>query len=193
MIRFCIDPGHGGPATGIVRDRLVEKDINLMLAEELAYSFTAISDRLQISMTRTDDSELTLTERGDASDEAAADLVISIHVNGHAKTSVHGADLFYSPGDRVARDVAKEIAVSMPRELQTGRVWEASARPGDPSSSWLERPHRVIKPHNAPVVLVECGYASNLNDRNYILRPWARSSIVNAIRAGVCRFSKWST
>jgi N-acetylmuramoyl-L-alanine amidase len=79
-----VDAGHGGPDFGMngpigSTHPIYEKDITLAVAKKLS---TALQDRgIQVVMTRTRDTLIALSDRGQIANEAHGNLFVSIHVN----------------------------------------------------------------------------------------------------------------
>ena len=79
-ITVCIDPGHGGSAKGAVsHSGLLEKDINLMLANDIRYALTNAGFR--VVMTREDDRDVDLFARPAVAIMNDCDLFVSVHHN----------------------------------------------------------------------------------------------------------------
>jgi N-acetylmuramoyl-L-alanine amidase len=90
-----IDPGHGGKDHGKTgASGLLEKDVNLMLAE-------AIRDRLEreldvdVVLTREDDRLLSLTNRAEIANESGGDLFVSIHCNSWFSERTGGFEAYF--------------------------------------------------------------------------------------------------
>lgn len=83
--RIVLDPGHGGRWTGAggVSSGVFEKDLVLEIARELA---GLLVDELgcEVVLTREGDYAVGLRERARLADELAADLFVSVHLNGGA-------------------------------------------------------------------------------------------------------------
>jgi N-acetylmuramoyl-L-alanine amidase len=90
-----IDPGHGGKDNGKTgRSGLLEKDVNLMLAN-------AIRDRIErelgldVVLTREDDRLLSLTQRTEVANEMGGDLFVSIHCNSWFSERAGGFEAYF--------------------------------------------------------------------------------------------------
>lgn len=207
MIRVFLDYGHGGLNFGACwppepqredgtsetaaarahawakarrewRPELVEKHLTYDIGTATLHSL--LTSRIEVSTSRKGDEEISLAKRGVLSQQANADLVISIHVNANENPEHRGAYALHWPGNDVGRMVADTISVTMPRELRTGRVFAAD-------DDW-PRVRNVIGRHRVTSVLVECGYVSNPQDREFLKSSGAYELIACAIRAGVFRF-----
>jgi N-acetylmuramoyl-L-alanine amidase len=90
-----LDPGHGGKDYGKTGSSgLLEKDVNLMVAE-------ALRDRieeelgLEVVLTREDDRLLSLTRRTEIANEAQGDLFISVHCNSWFSEQTGGFEAYF--------------------------------------------------------------------------------------------------
>jgi len=121
-----IDPGHGGKDPGAIgRKGLKEKDINLKIALRLESLMTK-QTRLEVVMTRKDDSYISLAKRTEIANRHEADLFISIHCNASKKSDARGFETYFLS---VAK-TDEERAVAL-RENLSVRFDEPSV---DPSS-----------------------------------------------------------
>lgn len=94
--RVVIDPGHGGQdrgAPGYFKG-VYEKDIVLSLAKKLAAKLTKELD-LEVIMTRSDDTFITLEERTQMANRKKADLFISIHTNASRDKRAYGIETYF--------------------------------------------------------------------------------------------------
>ncbi len=76
---ILIDAGHGGHDTGASQGSLNEKDVNLKLALELKQALE--KHGIKVSLTRSVDQELELSERAVKVQQAGADCVVSLHLD----------------------------------------------------------------------------------------------------------------
>ena len=88
----CIDAGHGGTDPGCVsRDKKTyESKIALDIALKLSEKIRAGYPGVNVVMTRSTDTFITLGGRADIANKKNADLFISIHVNTAASASANG-------------------------------------------------------------------------------------------------------
>ena len=158
---IVIDAGHGG------EDGTKEKDLNLLVAQSLADILTAAG--YDVRMTRTDDrllydlyGDLTdykghkktydLRNRLRFTEEAGADLLISIHMNKFPQSQYSGLQVYYSPNAPESRTVAEVIRNYTKLYLQPENERETKA-----ATSSIYLLHRIQR----PAVMVECGFLSN--------------------------------
>lgn len=86
---IVLDPGHGGKDYGACENGAREKDINLAVAKKLRSLIDEELKNVEVVMTRSTDTYLTLQQRADVANEAGGDLFMSIHVNSIDKKSRH--------------------------------------------------------------------------------------------------------
>jgi len=79
MKRVCINPGHGGSQPGAVYGNLLEKDVNLKVAQYVVEGLNAVDPEIWVGMTRTYDRTMTLQEVCDFSNNMNVDCFVSIH------------------------------------------------------------------------------------------------------------------
>lgn len=131
-----LDAGRGGANHGAQGPTgLLEKDITLQVATEAGRLIEELLG-MQVTLTRSDDSDLPLEARAAAANRAGADLFISISAGGSLGGTPRGFQTFYfddlqgSPG--VAREPARERDLAregVPRRHETGArpqliVWD---------------------------------------------------------------------
>ena len=165
---IVIDAGHGGEDGGASgEDGTKEKDLNLLVAQSLADILTAAG--YDVRMTRTDDrllydlyGDLTdytghkktydLCNRLRFTEEAGADLLLSIHMNKFPQPQYSGLQVYYSPNAPESRTVAEVIRNYTKLYLQPENERETKA-----ATSSIYLLHRIQR----PAVMVECGFLSN--------------------------------
>src|SRR5690606_15538234 len=94
LYRIVIDPGHGGKDSGALNNSLKLKEKYLAL--DLANRVKSRLEKLgyKVSLTRTDDTFIGLSERAAIANRAGADLFLSLHFNAVDAASVDGIETF---------------------------------------------------------------------------------------------------
>ncbi|MCU0611711.1 MAG: N-acetylmuramoyl-L-alanine amidase [Candidatus Eisenbacteria bacterium] len=118
---IVIDPGHGGHDPGAVGLKgTKEKDITLEVGRRLA----ARLDRAgfaRVSLTRTDDSYLNLSDRTAVANQYGADLFVSLHCNANENRKAVGSETFFcseaASSEEAERVAAFENSFAEPEEL----------------------------------------------------------------------------
>ena len=114
--RIVVDAGHGGKDPGAVGPSgVLEKDVTLMLAKELAKELTR-QIGCEVILTRSDDVYLPLEERTAIANKVGADLFVSLHANANRNRKAYGIETYYlnfSKNDKAAAVVARENGTSL--------------------------------------------------------------------------------
>lgn len=160
---LILDPGHGGIDGGaIAYNGVKESDLNL----EIALRLRDLSEFYGVPtlLTREDDSRRTdilsysehedLVHRAELINGVGGGICMSIHQNMFPTSQPSGAQVLYGPGGE-----SKRLG-----ELTQSRIVSAlqpeNRRLAEPASSGLFLTSHV----DCPVILVECGFLSNLSD-----------------------------
>ena len=174
---FLIDPGHGGEDGGAESDGVLEKDLNLTVARNLADICTILGH--SVSLTRNTDTMLydafddledysgkkktyDLKNRLRMGEESGAALFISIHMNKFPQQSSRGLQVYYSKNTPQSENAARLI-----QNYAKNYLMPWNAREIKPATSAIYLLHRI----QIPAVLVECGFLSNGEDRQNLTDP----------------------
>ncbi|MFI5913897.1 N-acetylmuramoyl-L-alanine amidase [Dactylosporangium sp. NPDC051541] len=182
--RIVIDPGHGGPDTGnVVPDgplRWVEADLVYDLAARLEGRLAAAGMRVNLTRGPHPTGPVSDRDRVHIANELGADLLISIHIDGHSTPLADGVATYHygsvsGPtsvvGERLAGLVQREIVV------RTG-LRDCHAHP----KTW-----ELLRLTKMPAVRVDVGYLTSPSDRQQLIDPAFRDRVVEAIMAAVQR------
>lgn len=175
--KIIIDAGHGGEDGGaVVQDNIVEKDINLAIAQKTneflsLFGFQTYmvrdSDKLiydSDSKTQRQKKNSDLRNRLSLMNKFENCLYISIHQNKYEDSRIWGAQTFYSPNDEKSPILAEFIQSSIISLTQPNN-----------KRTIKKTGTNVFVIYNAtkPAIMVECGFMSNndellkLKDNNY--------------------------
>jgi N-acetylmuramoyl-L-alanine amidase CwlD len=175
---IVIDPGHGGSDDGAMHNGLVEKQLNLNVAERL--KALLIARGWLVKMTRETDVDVfapndsahdELQARCDVSNQAGARLFISIHTNSFTTSELSGTTTFYYKSDSygLADAVHARLAASLP-----------TADDGIRKENFY-----VIHHTTAPAILVEMAFLSNPGDAQLLKTDAFLQKIAVGIANGV--------
>ena len=161
-----IDAGHGGRDGGAVGESgVLEKDLNLMIAQKLRDLLTAAG--VDCVMTREEDrlvcdesdpalkgkmKQTDLKNRLQIAKDNPSARFISIHMNKFPQEKYFGLQVYYSKNDPQSFELAKEIQENTRKYLQVQNA--RKVKPADSKIYLLDRAE-------SPAVLVECGFLSN--------------------------------
>ncbi len=176
---IAIDPGHGGRDPGGVVGDVLEKDVNLQIAERLAALVTA-QPGLKPFLTRDRDVTVPNLDRLKAAEAAGAVLYLSIHTNSYSDPGVHGAETLVDdtrpkdgPSWLLAESVQKDVTAA------TG----ARDRGVRTQSLYLE--HTKL-----PAVSVEVGFLTSSEEGAKLLDPTYQDKIAHGLLNGIISYLK---
>ena len=170
-----IDPGHGGKDPGMVTvNGILEKRVVLHVARAVRQRLVAAG--VAVVMTRADDRFIELEERARIANRAGADLFVSIHADSAPNRSARGHTIY------VARAASGESLAA------ADKIDARLAGMGVHSRGVRRANFRVLVKTTCPAVLVEVGYLSNRAEARKLASSSYRSSIADAVAAGVLAF-----
>ncbi len=187
-----IDPGHGGEDGGAVGNHLgtLEKDINLMIAQEL-HNLLLLTD-IDSAMTRTED--VMLYREGQESNKKMHDIrnralfvnqysnpvFVSIHQNKFPLEKYSGLQVYYSKNHGDSKTIAENIQNKTIQTIQNGN-----------SRKTKQAGRSIYLMHNlkCPAVLVECGFLSNRNEEALLNDEEYRKKIAFVIFSSIIDYA----
>ena len=173
---IVVDPGHGGSATGAVYEGVRESDLNLAIAKKTAKALEALGAK--VVMTRSDDRDLTLTQRTDLANRLKADLFLSVHCNS-SPTNFQATGIYtaYHGDSRQGRALADLLRQTMMQS--TG-----AADMGTHDRSDLA----VLRTSRMPASLVECGYMSTPAELSLLQQSGYQDLLAQGIARGAALY-----
>ena len=106
---IVIDPGHGGPDNGAMVGGVIEKDVTLAFAKQLAVKLEA-SGRFNVIMSRATDVFVPLSERVRIARSAGAALMISVHADTLPEAADVSGATVYTVSDKASDAYAAKVA-----------------------------------------------------------------------------------
>lgn len=181
---IVIDPGHGGPDPGtVVQDgatRWTEAELAYDLATRLEGRLAAAGMRVHLTRGPALTEALPDLARADLANQLGADLLISIHIDGHANPEANGvATYHFGTGNGVTSTIGEHLAGLVQREIV--------ARTGLLDCRTHAKTWELLRLTRMPAVRVEAGYLTSPTDRARLVDPRTRDTIVEAIIAAVQR------
>ncbi|PUA38501.1 N-acetylmuramoyl-L-alanine amidase [Paenibacillus elgii] len=170
--RVYIDPGHGGKDNGASSlNKRYEKDFVLSLGQKVT-ALLEKEPKIEVTMTRSNDTFIELDERPNMANNADADLFVSIHANSAGSETVGGTETYYWTEQSL--DFAK---------LMHKYLLEAT---GFPDRKVKQERFVVIKKSTMPAVLLEVGFLTNRAEEEQMYQDAFQNkvaaSIVTAIK-----------
>ena len=190
-ITVIIDAGHGGEDGGAEVDGILEKDINLSIADKLADTLRLCGVRVteirDEDISVYDDSAQTLREkkvpdlkhRVEIVNGSENNILVSIHQNKFDNSAFSGAQVFYSSNNDKSRVLAGSIRNSVVSLLQNDNTRELK-----PANSDIY----LLDNATVPAVIVECGFLSNDEERAKLLDSGYQSEMAYSIAMGVLEY-----
>ena len=215
--RIVIDPGHGGKDPGCKSyGKSKEKNITLSLAKRLA-SRLKKEIGCEVLLTRNKDAFLTLEQRTAIANMEKADLFISLHVNAHKDTRIHGLETYFlnmATDQQAVMVAARENATSeksisdlqtilndlmmntkiressrLAHQVQQGMVGGAKhCYKGIRNLGVKQAPFYVLIGAQMPAVLVEVGFLSNGTERKRLMSKAYQERLAAGICEGIKRY-----
>lgn len=193
-----IDPGHGGFDGGAVaKDGTSEKNINLAVALELREILKEYP--VKVIMTREKDESLDagaesvkgrkqsdLKKRKEIIEEAKANLTISIHLNSYTSDeSVYGAQVFYPKEEQKRTDEETYVKISKEYAQSVQKSLESNISDGRERKAMEKNDTYLFKNIKTPMILVECGFLSNLEECNKLKKAEYQGLLAKSIWEGI--------
>jgi len=144
----CIDPGHGGTASGAVNEWRCEKDDNLRLAVAVGAILSGCG--VTVRFTRKADEAVSIADRKNIANNSGAVLFLSVHRNAHFDKQANGLETIYKDLSSIG------FANCVHRELVGLGIFR------DRGVKQMDLP--VLTSLKIPACLVEVGFISNDND-----------------------------
>lgn len=188
QIVIVIDPGHGGRDPGKVGvNKSLEKDINLSIAMKLK-SLLEQND-IKVIMTREDDNGLysqedsskkraDLLNRVNMIESSKADIAVSIHQNSFTQEDVKGAQVFYYCQSPEGKKLAETIQAQLKKTIGDGNHRVAKSNTS----------YYMLKKSMCPLVIVECGYLSNIREAQLLLEDDYQEKMAWGIHMAIMQF-----
>ncbi|MEV6303755.1 N-acetylmuramoyl-L-alanine amidase [Actinoplanes sp. NPDC051861] len=182
---IVIDPGHGGgDDTGVVVPdgplRWNEADLVFDLAARMEGRLAAAGMRVHLTRGPSPAAPLSGAERAALANSLGADLLISLHLDGHSTPSAEGvATYHYGTGNGLSSTVGERLANLVQREIVV--------RTGMHDCRTHAKTWDLLRLTRMPTVRVDLGYLTSPVDRGRLIDPMFREQIVEALLAAVQR------
>jgi len=182
---IVIDPGHGSnDDLGVVVPegplRWTEADLAFDIAARLEGRLAAAGMRVHLTRGPSPAQPMTGVERATLANSLGADLLISLHLDGHDHDAANGvATYHYGTGNGLTSTVGERLANLVQREIVV--------RTGMQDCRTHAKTWELLRLTRMPAVRVDLGYLTSPLDRDRLGNPMFREQIVEAILAAVQR------
>jgi N-acetylmuramoyl-L-alanine amidase len=184
--RIVVDPGHGGPDDlGVVVPdgplRWTEADLAFDIALRLEGRLAAAGMRVNLTRGPNPAETITNRDRAKLANDLGADLLISVHLDGHDNPEADGVATYHygSLSGGVTSTVGERLAGLVQREIV--------ARTGMRNCQTHPKSWELLRLTRMPAVRVDAGYITSPVDRARLVDPLFRDRMVEAIMAAVQR------
>ncbi|NLU78058.1 N-acetylmuramoyl-L-alanine amidase [Micromonospora sp. HNM0581] len=179
-----IDPGHGGTDPGVVVAdgplRWTEADLMHDLASRLEGRLAAAGVRVQLTRGPAPATCLPDLDRAHLANSLGADVFVSLHTDGHPNPMAEGvATYHYGTDNGVTSATGERLAGLVQREIV--------ARTGLRDCRTHAKAWDLLRITRMPAVRVEVGYLTSPSDRERLIAPRFRDTLVEAMVAAVQR------
>ena len=191
--KVIIDAGHGGEDGGASVDGVLEKDINLSIAENIADMLTVSGCEVKtvrdedISVYSDDADTLREKKTSDLNNRVSlfnsdpANIAVSVHQNKFGQPQYSGTQIFYSTNDPNSLELAECIRTAVVMLIQRDNTRELKPAGDDIF---------ILKEAQVPAVIVECGFLSNDAERELLIDDEYQKQLAYAISMGVLDYIK---
>jgi len=215
--RVVIDPGHGGRDPGASANGLLESELTLDIAERLSGRLADYG--IEAVLTRTSDKYLSLETRTDLANSVETDLFLSLHFNASFRPDTSGIETYildfattedaeeaarrenrlstktFTDLDSLVTAISKTTKKAesniLANALQTGLVDKLrTVNPELPNLGVKSAPFLVLVGVQAPSVLAELSFVSNIRDARLLKSDHYRALISEGLLEGVLRYSQ---
>jgi N-acetylmuramoyl-L-alanine amidase len=167
-MRVVIDAGHGGSDKGVVVDDIMEKEITAAISRKV--KFLNRNKSVEIIILRNSDKFISLSDRVEKINELKPDMVISLHANFDQDSTINGFEVFVGEKNvenSNSKDIAESMYNSTPKSLSKREVKETNLY--------------ILNNVECPAVLLEVGFLSNPQDREYLTSQLGQQRIAEMI------------
>ena len=184
--RIVIDPGHGGddPGISVVEggERWTEAEIAYDLATRLEAQLSAAGVRVNLTRGAQPSGVLSEANRASLTNELGAELVLSLHLDGHASPHASGVATYHYGSDSDS-GVTSTLGERLAELVQDAIVASTGLRDNRTHAKTWD----LLRLTRMPAVRVEVGYLTSPDDRALLIEPVFRDTVVTAIATAVQR------
>jgi N-acetylmuramoyl-L-alanine amidase len=173
---IVIDPGHGGDDTGVCANNLVEAEVVADLASRIEGRLGALGVTAFLTRGTHGAPSRTEGERAGFANEVDADLVISLHTDGHGSPHAQGVATYYygtSGEHEVHSIVGEKFAELVQREI-VSRTDLLDGRTD--AKTW-----DILQRTRMPAVRIDVGYLTHPGDAARLADAGLRDTVAEAV------------
>lgn len=214
IFHVVIDPGHGGPDLGAVRDSFVESQIALEIAKKVKISLEK-NQHIMASLTRHADVGMTLKSRVQLAQELNADLFLSLHANTSVSSSMQGMEFYFNSADSYKfaeltdetkpkiknpdiRQVIEKIKTDFlfydktEKSLLLTRSIKSKHSLTEEKSIIKRAPFYVVDRTSMPSALIELGFLSNRREAKKLTSEEYQNKVADLLTSAILEYKEKS-
>lgn len=149
MVKFYLDPGHGGSDPGAVGNGLLEKVLTLKIAKRVE-TLLAAYQNVETKMSRTGDTYPSLSDRTNEANSWGSDYFMSFHINAGGGS---GYEDFVYPGS--TKSIAYQNIIHAEIIKTIGTMKNRGKKQAD---------FHILRNTKMPSILTECGFIDSTSD-----------------------------
>ncbi|MFB9275208.1 N-acetylmuramoyl-L-alanine amidase [Cohnella cellulosilytica] len=173
LYTVVLDAGHGGTDPGAISiTKRTEKEFNLAVVLKIQALLEG-DERINLIMTRTDDSYPTLQDRYNLANSVQADIFVSVHANSSTSPNTNGTETYYT------REDSKAFAALM------HSVFAPSTGLKDNGYKKHSVNLAVTTKTTMPAILLEVGYLSSSIDEPQLWTEELQNRVAEAVATGI--------
>lgn len=210
---IVLDPGHGGNDLGATRDAFIEAKIVLQIATRVKQQLD-LQPGLKTTLTRADNSGLSLKNRVILANDLRADLFVSLHANTSNSEYVNGMEFYFNspvPGAAAAvktagesplpisnNDVIEKIKTDFryyektEKSLLLTRSFREKSTESDQKSIIRRAPFYVIDHTTMPSILIELGFISNRREARKLTSESYQDEMARLLTSAILKYKEKS-
>ena len=212
---IVIDPGHGGTDLGASRDAFIESKIVLQIATLVKEQLDQ-QPGLKTTLTRADNTGLSLKNRVALANDLHADLFVSLHANTSNSEYVNGMEFYFNSPQSLAPAVplAKTTGENLPpltnneviekiktdfryyekteKSLMLTRSFREKSTESDQKSIIRRAPFYVIDHTSMPSILIELGFISNRREAKKLTSQSYQDEMARLLTSAILKYKEKS-
>ena len=183
---IVIDPGHGGVDNGASYGEILEDEINLLISVKIKEELE--KNGAMVILTRDGDYDLSkpnavyrkksdFDNRIKLINNSGADMYLSIHLNFFSNAKYYGPQIFYTSCLKENESIAKILQEELNKNLNTKRDIKINS-----STNYM------YSKLNVTGVLVECGFLSNHQEREMLIKSEYQEKFASIITKAIINY-----
>ncbi|MGO4889615.1 N-acetylmuramoyl-L-alanine amidase [Anaerobacillus sp. MEB173] len=177
MFKLFLDPGHGGSDPGAIGNGLQEKNLTLDIALRIRDILQKEYQDIDVKMSRTTDTTITLKERTDAANSWGANYYLSIHINSFDGTA-NGYEDFIHSSLSDSSQTAQYRNIMHEEIIKVNGLFNRGKKKAN---------FHVLRETSMPALLTENGFIDNGNDAAKLKDPNWRQRVAQGHVNGLVR------